>query len=222
MIEESDHEEEEEQEPFDMQEEDNDQEISEKLSPPKVNSVFDSEVEVCEYYRRYGQQNGFGITIRNTRKIDGVSTYLTVACHRYGDSHRKVVGSLNPKPVVKSNCKARLCAKRMEDGKWCVTRFDNEHNHDLSPSKAHRFRCNRKLTNHAKRSLNLFDEAGIPMNKSYNTLVVEHGGHENMSFNKKDCENYIMTIRRLRLAEGDVVALQKYFNRFQFLLLNRP
>ena len=68
--------------------------IFQKLSPPKVNSVFDSEVEVCEYYRRYGQQNGFGITIRNTRKIDGVSTYLTVACHRYGDSHRKVVGSL--------------------------------------------------------------------------------------------------------------------------------
>ena len=104
--------------------------------------------------------------------------------------------SLNPKPVGKSNCKVRLCAKRMDDGKWCVTQFVNEHNHDLSPSKAHRFRCNRKLTNNAKRSLSLYDEAGIPINKSYITLVVEHGGHENMSFNKKDCENYTRTIRR--------------------------
>ena len=197
-----DDEEEEESEPFDVEEEDNDddednnEEISEKLSPPEVNSVFDSEVEVCEYYKRYGKQNGFGIRIRNTRKIDGVNTYLTVACHRYGNSHRKVVDSLNPKPVGKSNCKVRLCAKRMDDGKWCVTQFVNEHNHDLSPSKAHRFRCNRKLTNNAKRSLSLYDEAGIPINKSYITLVVEHGGHENMSFNKKDCENYTRTIRR--------------------------
>ncbi|KAL1802653.1 hypothetical protein ACET3Z_031300 [Daucus carota] len=111
-------------EPFDVEEEDNDddednnEEISEKLSPPEVNSVFDSEVEVYEYYKRYGKQNGFGITIRNTRKIDGVNTYLTVACHRYGNSHWKVVDSLNPKPVGKSNCKVRLCAKRMDDGKW--------------------------------------------------------------------------------------------------------
>ncbi|XP_017247535.2 protein FAR1-RELATED SEQUENCE 5-like isoform X1 [Daucus carota subsp. sativus] len=161
-------------------------------------------------------QNGFGIMIRNTRKIEGVNTYMTVACHRYSEPNQKALDSLKPKPIVKTNCKARLCAKRMdEDNKWRVTQFDNEHNHNLSPSKAYRFRCNRKLTNHAKRSLNLFDEAGIPMNKSYNALVVEHGGHENMTFSKKDCENYMRTIRRLRLAEGDAVALQNYFNKAQ-------
>ncbi|XP_074327363.1 protein FAR1-RELATED SEQUENCE 5-like [Apium graveolens] len=55
------------------------------------------------------------------------------------------------------------------------------------------------------------------MNKSFNTLVVEHGGHENMNmpFNKKDCENYIRIVRRLRLEEGDDVALQNYFNKAQ-------
>nr|XP_017227596.1 PREDICTED: protein FAR1-RELATED SEQUENCE 5-like [Daucus carota subsp. sativus] len=166
--------------------------------------------------RQYGLQNGSGIMIRNTRKIDGVNTYLTVACHRYGEPNQKVVDSLKPKPVVKTNCKARVCAKRMdEDNKWHVTQFDNKHDHDLSPSKAHRFRCNRKLTKHAKRSLNLYDEAGIPMNKSYNALVVEHGGHKNMPFSKKDCENYMREIRKLRLAEGDAVALQNYFNKAQ-------
>lgn len=51
----------------------------------------------------------------------GQREYLTVACHRYGNSARKVVDSLNPKPIVKSKFKARLCAKRMEDDKWFVT-----------------------------------------------------------------------------------------------------
>ncbi|KAK1361079.1 hypothetical protein POM88_045553 [Heracleum sosnowskyi] len=100
-------------------EEENVQEESvEKLSPPEVNMLFNSDVEVHDYYRRYGLQNGFGIMIRNTRKIEGVNTYLTAVCHRYGDSVRKVVDSLNPKPIMKSNCKARLCAKRLEDDKY--------------------------------------------------------------------------------------------------------
>ncbi|KAL8109843.1 hypothetical protein AgCh_025801 [Apium graveolens] len=157
-------------------EEDNAEENVENLSPPEVNKLFDSEIEVYEYYRRYGLQNGFRITIRNIRKIDKVNTYLTVVCHRYGDVHRKVIDSLNPKSIMKSSCKARICAKGEKDDKWRVTQFDNEHNHDLSATKAYRFRCNRKLTVHAKRSLSLYDEAGIPMNKSFNTLVVEHGG----------------------------------------------
>ncbi|XP_074361276.1 protein FAR1-RELATED SEQUENCE 5-like [Apium graveolens] len=55
------------------------------------------------------------------------------------------------------------------------------------------------------------------MNKSFNTLVVEHGGHENMPFNKKDYENYMRIVRRLRLEEGDVVALQYYFNKAQLV-----
>lgn len=42
-----------------------------------------------------------------------------------------------------------------------------------------------------------------------------YGGHENMTFNKKDCENFMRIIRRLRLAEGDVVALQDYFSGAQ-------
>ncbi|KAK1396173.1 hypothetical protein POM88_006036 [Heracleum sosnowskyi] len=155
LAEEEDNGENQESKEFVMAEKNNNEEITEKLSPPEVNKLFDSQNEVYEYYRVYSLQNGFGITKRNNRKVEEVDTYLTIACHRYGDPHRKVLDSLNPKPIVKSNCKARLCAKRVEDDKWVVTQFDNEHNHNLSPSKAYRFRCNRKLTAHAKRSLNL-------------------------------------------------------------------
>lgn len=35
------------------------------------------------------------------------------------------------------------------------------------------------------RNRNLYDEAAIPMNKSYNIFVVEYEGHENMTFSKK-------------------------------------
>lgn len=94
------------------EEENIDAQSIEKLAPPEVNKLFNFEGEVLEYYMRYGLQKGFGVTIRNTRKIEGVITYLTIACHRYSDPHRNVVHSLNPKPIVKSNCKPRFCAKK--------------------------------------------------------------------------------------------------------------
>lgn len=83
---------------------------------------------------------------------------------------------------MKSNFKKRLCAKKLEYDKWCVTEFDTEYNHDISPSQAHHFRCNRKLTEHAKRSFRLYDEVEIPISKSFNTLVFECRGHEKHDF----------------------------------------
>lgn len=71
--------------------------------------------------------------IRNTRMLKGFNTYSIVACHQYGEPNQKVV---RPKPIVKINCKAILCAKRVEDdNKWCATQFDNKHSLNSSPSR---------------------------------------------------------------------------------------
>ena len=76
-----------------------------------------------------------------------------------------------------------------------------------------------------KRKIEVNDRAGIRVNKNYNSMVVEAGGHENMSFMEKDCRNYIENVRRLRLGEGDATAIQTYFSeyassKFKFLLCN--
>ena len=53
-----------------------------------------------------------------------------------------------------------------------------DHNHGLSPNKTRFYKCNRVLKPHVKRQLKLNAKAGIKMNKSFNSLVVEAGGHE--------------------------------------------
>jgi len=49
--------------------------------------------------------------------------------------------------------------------------------------------------------------AGIPLHKSFNSEVVAAGGYENMTFVEKDCRNCIEQVRRLRLGEGDAIAI---------------
>ena len=51
------------------------------------------------------------------------------------------------------------------------------------------------------------DKARIRVNKSYNSVVVEVGGHENMNCLEKDCRNYIEKVRCLRPGERDATAV---------------
>ncbi|XP_052197225.1 protein FAR1-RELATED SEQUENCE 5-like [Diospyros lotus] len=90
-----------------------------------------------------------------------------------------------------------------------------EHNHKTSPTKSRLYRRNRQLSEHVKRQLEVNDIAGIPLHKSFNSAVVEAGGYENLTFVEKDCRNYIDQVRRLRLGEGDAVAIQAYFSKMQ-------
>ncbi|KAH9697326.1 protein FAR1-RELATED SEQUENCE [Citrus sinensis] len=58
-------------------------------------------------------------------------------------------------------------------------------------------------------------ELGIKLCKNYQSLVIEAGGHENVSFIERDCRNHVQKERRLRLGDGDDTALQNYFMKVQ-------
>ncbi|OAY80628.1 Protein FAR1-RELATED SEQUENCE 5 [Ananas comosus] len=51
-------------------------------------------------------------------------------------------------PYRRTGCKAFLRARMVEQGKWVVSKFHNEHNHELivSPSKSRFGRSHRKIT----------------------------------------------------------------------------
>ncbi|XP_062166115.1 protein FAR1-RELATED SEQUENCE 4-like [Alnus glutinosa] len=98
---------------------------------------------------------------------------------------------------------------------WYVTNVNLGHNHDLSPGKARYIRCHKKLDLATKRKLDIDDRAGIRTNKIYNSLAVEAGGYENLTFGEKECRNYIANSRRLRLGTGGATALRDYFDRMQ-------
>lgn len=57
--------------------------------------------------------------------------------------------------------------------------------------------------------------AEIPLHNSFNSIVVEVGGYENMTRVKNYCRNYVEKVRRLRLGEGDAAAIQAYFSEMQ-------
>jgi len=61
-----------------------------------------------------------------------------------------------------------------------------EHNHHLSPHKSRLVRSNRKINMQAKRVIDINDQAGVCLNKSFQSLVFDARGYENLDFVERD------------------------------------
>ncbi|KAI5430378.1 hypothetical protein KIW84_034820 [Lathyrus oleraceus] len=64
---------------------------------------------------------------------------------------------------------------------------------------------------HVRRTIQINDHAGVRINKTFQSLVKDAGGHENIPFCEKDVRNYINKERRAIGKEGDGKALISYF-----------
>jgi hypothetical protein len=185
----------------------------ENVEQPKKGMTFSSMEELKSYYRRFGKKRGFGVIQKKAYKdkISKKEVRVTLACARQGKPAPK---TSKPNPTTKTDCKAKLNAKLVET-KWCVTSVITDHNHDLSPSKARYFKCNRRLTPSVRRKIIVNDTSGIRLSQSFNSLAVEAGGYENLPFIEKDCRNFIYKERHLRLGQGGAKALHDYFTKMQ-------
>ncbi|XP_071728369.1 protein FAR-RED IMPAIRED RESPONSE 1-like [Rutidosis leptorrhynchoides] len=179
--------------------------------------VFDTVEELASFYANYGKKMGFGVSKRSSRKSleDEEKRYATISCHRAGKSQSKTKNSLNPRPITKTDCGARVNVKRGINNKWYVSKVQLEHNHPFGPSKGRFYRCNRVINSRVRRQLEIFQRVGVRMNKGFNTFVVENKGYENIPITEKDCRNYIDKVKRLKFGEGDAEAIQSYFMKVQ-------
>ena len=59
------------------------------------------------------------------------------------------------------------------------------------------------------------DNAGVRVNSSIKSSIVEAGGYENVTYNQKDVRNFLDKKHRLKCREGDGQTLHDYFVRIQ-------
>ena len=98
-----------------------------------------------------------------------------------------------------------------EYGLWYVTQFESNHTHETSPTKSRLFMANKKMNLHVRITIQINDDAGVRINKTFQSLVKDAGGNENIPFCEKDVRNYINKERRAIGKEGDGKALISYF-----------
>ncbi|XP_057489874.1 protein FAR-RED IMPAIRED RESPONSE 1-like [Actinidia eriantha] len=186
-----------------------------RVEEPKKGMTFNTSEDAYLFYCRYAKEKGFSVCRRTSKKgSDEKLKYLTLSCNRAGKATVKISNPVKLRPQSRMNYLAHIRAINW-DGKFNLNRVVLDHNHEQSPGKARYFKSNRVLDKHVKRRLELNDKTGIKTHKSYDLLQIEVGGRDKLPYLSKDCRNYLDKQRRLRLMEGDVKAMQRYFMKMK-------
>ena len=185
---------------------------------PRVGMEFDSLQQVIEFYKNYAYSKGFATMTRSSRKNKSFTetSYINLKCNRGRRYSSLIDDTSKKKSTIKNSCEVRIKALMdITDQKWKILSFIENQNHDLSPSKFRHFVAFRHISTDTKRRLLINDNAGVKVNNSIKSSIVEAGGYENMTYNQKDVRNFLDKERRLKCREGDGQALHDYFVRMQ-------
>uniref|UniRef100_A0A2N9HSR9 Protein FAR1-RELATED SEQUENCE n=1 Tax=Fagus sylvatica TaxID=28930 RepID=A0A2N9HSR9_FAGSY len=118
--------------------------------------------------------------------------------------------------TIKNSCEAGIkVSMDSTDRKLRILGFIENHNHDLSLSKSRHFAAFQHISTNIRKKLLINDNAGVRVNNSIKSSIVEAGGYENVTYNQKDVRNFLDKERRLKCRKGDEQALHDYFVRMQ-------
>ncbi|KAL3634783.1 hypothetical protein CASFOL_021837 [Castilleja foliolosa] len=104
---------------------------------------FESKEDAFKFYKEYALSAGFSTIIKPSRRsrISGKFIDAKFVCTNYGTKRAACPpDNSNPlkkkrgriiKSVSKTDCKACMHVKSRQDGKWVISSFTIEHNHDL-------------------------------------------------------------------------------------------
>ncbi|XP_026398365.1 protein FAR1-RELATED SEQUENCE 5-like [Papaver somniferum] len=179
-----------------------------------IGKKFETHDDLFRAYKAYAKREGFAVRKRtNWRNEEGIIKSVMYVCNRSVNPVNKTKNIAKHRKSNCCDCKAYVTARLDDEDKWEISQLKLDHNHTYDPSLSRHYRQHRKVEPHVLRTIDLNDQSGIPMEKTFRSVVNQYGGYDKVDCSEKDCRNALAEIRRLRLGEGDATALMKYFSK---------
>ncbi|XVE49642.1 hypothetical protein DITRI_Ditri01bG0098000 [Diplodiscus trichospermus] len=189
---------------------------------PYEGMEFESEEAAKAFYNSYARRVGFSTRVSSSRRSrrDGAIIQRQFVCAKEGfrnlnEKRTKDREIKRPRTITRVGCKASLSVKMQDSGKWIVSGFVREHNHELvPPDQVHCLRSHRQISGPAKTLIDTLQAAGMGPRRIMSALIKEYGGISKVGFTEVDCRNY-MRNNRQRSLEGDIQLLLDYLRQMQ-------
>ncbi|KAI6700929.1 hypothetical protein NL676_015253 [Syzygium grande] len=187
---------------------------------PYEGMEFESEEAAKAFYNSYARRVGFSTRVSSSRRSrrDGAIIQRQFVCAKEGfrnlnEKRTKDREIKRPRTITRVGCKASLSVKMQDSGKWVVSGFVREHNHELvPPDQVHCLRSHRQISGPAKTLIDTLQAAGLGPRRIMSALIKEYGGISKVGFTEVDCRNY-MRNNRQRSLEGDIQLLLDYLKQ---------
>ncbi|KAI3855869.1 hypothetical protein MKX03_001012 [Papaver bracteatum] len=175
---------------------------------PSKGRVFDDDDEIYNFYKEYAKKIGFPVHRRaRKRNDDGCLRCVSFGCARGGKHRRKVV---NPRGSMETGCGAYItCRRRQGDGKWVMSVVSLEHNHKCNPEDVKLYKCFEPVCSSAQKQRRIDLNSGGSTAKKKAKIGVQNEGVGCAEMGAE--RNAVGEGKRLRIGQGDVEALLKFF-----------
>ncbi|XP_073133314.1 protein FAR1-RELATED SEQUENCE 5-like [Henckelia pumila] len=184
----------------------------------KVGQIVKSVEDAYLLYCQYAHAKGFSVRKGDQRCFSHTnelqSKEFNCSCEGSKDekrSSKKV--AVYQKPITRTNCKAKLKITREKEGEWRVSRFVEEHNHEMfAHDQSYLLRSARNISHAKKSTLEAMVNAGIPVSSAVSFMENEACGPENLGFIRKDAYDHMSRLKKhTKVENGDATTLIQYF-----------
>ncbi|KAH7566127.1 hypothetical protein JRO89_XS08G0099600 [Xanthoceras sorbifolium] len=185
---------------------------------PYEGMVFESEEAAKAFYNSYARRIGFSTRVSMSRRSrrDGAIIQRSFVCAKEGfrvDKDNPLPRLKRPRAQTRVGCKALMVVKIQDPGRWVVSSFVKEHNHELvPPDKVHCLRSHRHVSGSAKSLIDTLQGAGIGPSGIMSALIKEYGGISNtLTFSTKlENEDAVTTYRIAKFGESNKAYLVSF------------
>lgn len=190
----------------------------------KLGTEFESDEQAYRFYHKYAELVGFNVRKDwvNRSKVHGRVMSRKFTCSRQG--HRKKdkrdVNVKKHRKETRTGCLAHMVVTRQPNGKYLVTQFEAEHNHeDVNLTKAERLleSPSGKGDSTEVSETDSMKNSEIHSKLSFQMLGIRFCPPENFDDLQIDDEIFLGSRRTRDMKEGDAARLMYYFQRQHFV-----
>lgn len=182
--------------------------FSTPVDEPYVGQEFESEAEAHAFYNSYATRVGFVIRVSKLSRSrrDGSAIGRALVCNKEGfrmpDKREKIV---RQRAETRVGCRAMILVRKVNSGKWTVTKFVKEHTHPLAPGRGRKDLIYDQYPNEHDKIRELSQQLAIEKKKvatykRHLEMIFDHIEEHNQSLAKK-IQNIVNNVREMESKE---------------------
>ncbi|KAL0342125.1 UNVERIFIED_CONTAM: protein FAR1-RELATED SEQUENCE 8 [Sesamum calycinum] len=181
--------------------------------PPVEGMEFESYDDAYNYYNCYAKELGFGIRVKSswTKRNSKEKRGAVLCCNCEGFKTMKEASTRRKE--TRTGCLAMVRLRLVETNRWRLDEVKLEHNHLFDHQRAQNSRSHKKMEAGTKRKFESAVDVEVQTIKLYRTPAVDAVSCGSSS--EREFSNHVEMVKRLKLRNGDVVALYDYFRGAQ-------
>lgn len=186
-----------------------------------IGTEFESDEHAYRFYNKYARLVGFSVRKDwvNRSKVHGqvVSRKFTCSKEGYRRKDKRDINVKKHRKETRTGCLAHMIITRQPDGKYRVTHFEEQHNHDsINPCNAHTLMLQNEQNAAQDVEADLKNTVGPKSKSAFEMMNRKFAARVSLDQISMDYDNHLQSERDRDMNEGEAGHLLGYFQRQHF------